>query len=68
MSKLATLQQTVLAARSRPNGANVGTQISKDRVDVVRAVPPASGRGRYAVTILCGGLSLSEAIAYVAAL
>lgn len=68
MHALKELQTAVLAARARGAEPFVGTQVNKGRMDIVRAVPPMSGRGRYAVTVLRAGLSLPEAVAFVSAL
>lgn len=68
MNTFARLQQATVAARARTGDKHIGTQVAAGRVDVVRAVPPASGRGRYAVTVLRGGMTAEEAIAYMGAM
>ena len=62
------LQAATLAARAKTGDKHIGTQIAKGRVDVVRAVPPASGRGRYAVTVLHAGLTPAQAVAHLQAM
>ena len=39
--------------------------VDKGRIDVVRAVPPTSGRGRYTVTVLAAELTPADAVAYL---
>lgn len=68
MTTLAALQSATLAARARTGDPHLGTQIGAGLVDVVRAVPPAKGRGRYTVTVLRPGLTMPAALAYLAAL
>ena len=64
-SSMFQLQAATLAARAKTGDKHIGTQVAQGRIDVVRAVPPASGRGRYTVTVLAGGLSLADAVAYL---
>jgi hypothetical protein len=59
------LQTAIVAARRRTGDPHVGAQVSKGCVDVVRAVPPASGRGQYAVKVICGGLSPDAAVSFL---
>jgi hypothetical protein len=65
MATLHTIREATLAARARTGDQNIGTQVARGLVDVVRAVPPASGRGRYTVTVLAVGLALADAVAYL---
>ena len=65
MSTLLQLQAATVAARDRTGDKHIGTQVARGLVDVIRAVPPASGRGRYTVTILRSGLSAAQAVAHL---
>ena len=62
------LQAATLAARAKTGDQHIGTQVAKGRVDVVRAVPPESGRGRYTVTVLRAGLTPAQAVAHLEAM
>lgn len=68
MNTLIQLQAATVAARAKTGDCHIGTQAARGLVDVVRAVPPKSGRGRYAVTVLLAGLTPAAAIAVLAAL
>ena len=68
MNTLLQLQAATLAARAKTGDSHLGTQVAKGLVDVVRAVPPASGRGRYTVTVLRGGLTPAQAVAHLEAM
>lgn len=68
MNTLLRLQQATVAARSKTGDKHLGTQVSRGRFDVVRAVPPAAGRGRYTVTVLRASLTADEAIAALEAM
>ena len=43
-------------------------QCSDLMANIVRAVPPTGGRGRYAVTVLRAGMTPAQAIAYLEAM
>jgi len=62
------LQAATLKARTVTGDKHIGTQVSRGLVDVVRAVPPASGRGAYTVTVLLGGLTPAQAVAHLEAM
>ncbi|MGL4648079.1 MAG: hypothetical protein ACRC1H_01625 [Caldilineaceae bacterium] len=62
------LQAATLKARAKTGDKHIGTTIKHGRVDVVRAVPPASGRGTYTVTVLRSGLTPAEAVAHLEAM
>lgn len=62
------LRQATLAARKRTGDKNIGTQVSKGVFDVVRAVPPASGRGTYTTTILAARLTAAQAVEFLDAM
>jgi hypothetical protein len=68
MNTLIQLQAATLAARAKTGDSNIGTQVARGLVDVVRAVPPASGRGLYAVTVLHAGLTPAAAVAALGAM
>lgn len=68
MQALFQLQAATLAARVKTGDKHIGTQVANGRIDVVRAVPPASGRGRYTVTVLAASLPLADAVAYLGAM
>jgi hypothetical protein len=68
MNTLLQLQAATLAARAATGDRHIGTQVARGLVDVVRAVPPATGRGRYAVTVLHAGLTPAAAVAALGAL
>lgn len=65
MQALFKLQSATLAARAKTGDKHIGTQVKQGRIDVVRAVPPASGRGRYTVTVLAASLPLADAVSYL---
>lgn len=65
MAALFALQAATLAARQRTGDKHIGTQVKQGRFDVVRAMPPASGRGRYTVTVLAASLAPADAVAYL---
>jgi len=65
MNTLIQLQTATLAARVKTGDKHIGTQVKQGRFDVVRAVPPVSGRGRYTVTVLAAGLTPADAVAYL---
>jgi hypothetical protein len=62
------LQAATLKARAATGDKHIGTQVTKGLVDVVRAVPPATGRGAYTVTVLRGGLTPAQAVAHLEAM
>ena len=68
MNTLLQLQVATRAARAKTGDSHIGTQVAKGLIDVVRAVPPTSGRGRYTVTVLRGGLTPAQAISYLEAM
>lgn len=68
MNTLLQLQAATIAARLRTGDKHISVQGSAGRVDVVRAVPPESGRGRYTVTVLAAGLTPAEAVAHLEAM
>jgi hypothetical protein len=68
MNTLALLQTATLNARARTGDQRISTQVAKGRFDVVRAEPPASGRGRYTITVLAASLPLADAIAFLDAM
>jgi len=65
---LNSLRSATLAARAKTGDSHIGTQVAKGMIDVVRAVPPAGGRGRYKVTVLRAGLTPAQAVAYLEAM
>lgn len=65
MQALIQLQVATLAARVKTGDKHISTQVAQGRIDVVRAVPPVSGRGRYTVTVLAAGLTPADAVAYL---
>ena len=56
------LQAAAIAARRATGDRNIGIQAHSGIVDIVRAVPPASGVGKYSVTILLANLTPSDAV------
>lgn len=62
------LQAATNKARAATGDKHISTQVAKGRVDVVRAVPPVSGRGRYTVTVLAASLTPADAVAYLDAM
>lgn len=68
MNTLLQLKAAVDAARARTGDQHIGTQVGKGGIDVVRAVPPASGRGKYDVTVLRAGLTLDQALDFLKAM
>jgi hypothetical protein len=68
MATLHTIREATLAARARTGDQNIGTQVARGLVDVVRAVPPASGRGRYTVTILRASATPKQAVEFLGAM
>lgn len=65
MQTLIKLQQATLAARARTGDKHIATQVKAGLFDVVRAVPPESGKGKHAVTVLRSGLTAQQAAAYL---
>lgn len=65
MNTLAQLRAAVLFARTRTGDQHIGTQAHAGLVDVVRAVPPENGRGRYTVTVLRADLTAAEAVDFL---
>jgi hypothetical protein len=68
MNTLLQLQASTRAARAKTGDSHIGTQVAKGLIDVVRAVPPASGRGSYTVTVLRAGLTPAQAVAHLEAM
>lgn len=68
MNTLLQLQFATRVARANTGDSHIGTQVARGLVDVVRAVPPASGRGRYTVTVLQAGLTPAQAVAHLEAM
>lgn len=68
MNTLIQLQTATRAARAKTGDKHISTQVHQGRFDVVRAVPPVSGRGRYTVTVLAAGLTPVGAVAYLGAM
>lgn len=62
------LQAATNKARAATGDKYIGTQVARGLVDVVRAVPPASGSGRYAVTVLRADLTPAQAVAHLEAM
>ena len=62
------LQAATAKARAMTGDRHIGAQVARGLVDVVRAVPPASGRGRYTVTVLRAGLTPAQAVAHLEAM
>jgi hypothetical protein len=68
MNTLIQLQKATLEARARTGDKHIATQAEAGLIDVVRSVPPASGKGKYAVTVLSAGLTAVQAVAYLGAM
>lgn len=68
MNTLLQLQAATLAARANTGDSHIGTQVARGLIDVVRAVPPASGRGSYVVTVLRGGMTPAQAVEHLEAM
>ena len=68
MNTLIQLQAATIAARAKTGDCHIGAQVARGLVDVVRAVPPATGRGRYTVTVLHAGLTPAAAVAALVAM
>jgi hypothetical protein len=62
------LRTATLAARARTGNQYIGTRAGTGVVDVVRSVPPATGRGSYAVTVLAANLTADEAVRFLGAM
>lgn len=62
------LQAATNKARTTTGDKHIATQVARGLVDVVRAVPPASGGGLYSVTVLRGGLTPAQAVAHLEAM
>ena len=63
MNALFQLQAATIAARNRTGNPHIGTQVAGGLVDVVIAVPPKAGKGRYTVTVLHPRLDAASAVA-----
>ena len=59
------LQTATLRARRTTGDRHIATSAEKGRINVVRAVPPATGRGAYAITTLAAGLSIANAVQFL---
>lgn len=68
MDTLMQLRAAVLFARNRTGDQHIGTQARAGLVDVVRTVPPESGRGSYTVTVLRADLTADEAVDFLDAM
>lgn len=68
MQLVRQVQAATIAARAKTGDMHIGTQVKQGRFDVVRAVPPESGRGRYTVTVLAASLTPADAVAYLGAM
>jgi hypothetical protein len=68
MTMMFQLQAATNKARAATGDKHISTQVARGLVDVVRAVPPTSGRGRYTVTVLRGGLTPAQAVAHLEAM
>ena len=68
MQTVKQVQAATMAARAKTGDQHIGTQVKQGRFDVVRAVPPVSGRGRYTVTVLAASLTPADAVAYLGAM
>lgn len=62
------LRNATIKARIATGDKHISTQIEQGLIDIVRAVPPSSGRGRYTVTILHAGLTPKQAVAKLEAM
>lgn len=65
MANFSELRQATLAARERTQDLTFGLEVSAGLYAVVRAIPPASGRGKYVIDYQCAGLTSEEAKAYL---
>ncbi len=68
MTTILQLQAAIKEARERLGDQHISTQVHAGLVDVVRAVPPESGRGRYTVTVLRADMTAAEAVAFLDAM
>jgi len=68
MNTLLQLQAATGDARARTGDRHIATQVNAGLFDVVRAVPPASGKGKYAVTVLRAGLTPEQAVEFLGAM
>lgn len=68
MNTIIQLQTATNTARANTGDKHISTQVEKGLVDVVRAVPPISGRGAYTITVLRSGLTPAQAVAHLEAM
>jgi hypothetical protein len=59
MATFSELRQATLAARERKQDPAISVQVHQGLYDVVRAIPPASGRGKYTIDYLRNGAGLT---------
>jgi hypothetical protein len=68
MATFTELRQATLAARERTQDPTFGVQVHQGLYDVVRAIPPASGRGKYVIDYQRAGLTADGALSFLNAL
>lgn len=68
MATFSELRQATLDARERKQDAAIGVQVHQGLYDVVRAIPPASGRGAYTIDCLSAGLTADGAVKFLEAM
>jgi hypothetical protein len=68
MATFSELRQATLAARERTQDATFGVEVSAGVYAIVRAIPPATGRGKYVIDYQSAGLTSDEAVSYLDAL
>lgn len=62
------LQAATNKARALTGDKHISTQVERGTIDVVRSVPPSNGHGCYTVTVLRGGMTPAQAVAYLEAM
>lgn len=65
MATFSELRQATLAARERTQDQTFGVEVSAGLYAIVRAIPPANGRGKYVIDYQSAGLTSDQAKAYL---
>jgi hypothetical protein len=68
MATFSELRTATLAARERTQDPTFSLQVCQGTYDVVRAIPPATGRGKYTIDYQSAALNSDEALEYLNAL
>jgi hypothetical protein len=65
MTTFSELRQATLRARERTDDSCVGVTVTMGKFNIVRAIPPKSGKGSYTIDFQSADLSLPQAIEFL---